>query len=79
MGVAAILVMWSLPFKKNYGSPIVMGLQKWNLSSIGLVVSEEMFENVDGQQTMDDGVIGILKAHPWATFSSGELKSNQSI
>ena len=30
-----------------------------------------MFENVD--RRMDDGVTGILLAHPWA-FGSGELK-----
>ena len=45
------------------------------LSLISQVVSEEkMFENVDGQ-TMDDGVTGILLAHPCA-FCSGELKMN---
>ena len=54
-----------------------------NLSSIGLVVSEEkMFENVDGRRkdgttdgrrTTDAGVIGILIAHLGA-FDSGKLK-----
>ena len=33
-----------------------------NLSSIGPVVSEKMFENVDGRT--DAGVAGILLAHP---------------
>ena len=42
------------------------------LSSIGVVVSEEMFENVDVRRT-DAGVIGILIAHLGA-FGSGELK-----
>ena len=41
------------------------------LSSIGPVVSEEMFENVD--RRMDDGVTGILIAH-LGDFGSGELK-----
>ena len=52
----------------------------WNLSLIDPVVSEEkMFENVDGQTDdgrTEDGVTGILLAHPWA-FGSGELKSRQ--
>ena len=48
------------------------------MSSIGPVVSEKMFENVDGRlttdegQTPDAGVTGILLAHQWA-FGSGEL------
>ena len=42
------------------------------MSSIGLVVSEKMFENVDGQTT-DAGVTGIIIAH-LGGFSSGELK-----
>ena len=42
------------------------------MSSIGPVVSEEMFENVD--ERMDDGVTGILLAHQRA-FRSGELKT----
>ena len=41
------------------------------MSLIAPVVSEEMFENVDGRT--DDGVIGILIAHLGA-FGSGELK-----
>ena len=45
--------------------------------SIGPVVSEEMFENVDGRtddgRTTDAGVTGILIAHLRA-FGSGELK-----
>ena len=45
------------------------------LSSIGPVVSEKMFENVEGRtddgQT-DDGVISILIAHLRA-FGSGQL------
>ena len=39
------------------------------------VVSEEkMFENIDGRQTTDAGVTGILIAHLGA-FCSGELKN----
>ena len=37
--------------------------KKKKLSSIILVVSEKMFENVDGRTT-GTGVIGILLAHP---------------
>ena len=33
-------------------------------SSIGLMVSAEMFEKLDGRR-MDAGVIGILLARPW--------------
>ena len=52
------------------------------MSSIGPVVSEGMFENIDGQtddgqtddgRTTDAGVIGILIAH-LGVFGSGELK-----
>ena len=46
------------------------------MSSIGQVVSEKMFEIVDGQtddEQTDAGVIGILIAHLGA-FGSGELK-----
>ena len=43
------------------------------------MVSEKMFENVDGRtddgQTMDAGVTGILIAHLGA-FGSVELKNN---
>ena len=41
------------------------------MSSTDPVVSEEMFENVDGRTT-DTGVTGILIAHLGA-FGSGEL------
>ena len=41
---------------------------------IGPVISEgKMFENVDGRQTPDAGVTGILLDHLGA-FRSGELK-----
>ena len=54
----------------NFCSLILRSLHL-NLSSIGLVVSEEkMFENVD--ERMDSGVIGILIAHLGA-FGLGEL------
>ena len=52
MGVAAILVMWPGPFEHTFVPP-PYGISIWNLSSIGPVISEEMFENVDGQQTDD--------------------------
>ena len=48
MGVAAILVMWPRPFEQTLVPPS-KGISIWNMSSIGPVVSEEMFENVDGQ------------------------------
>ena len=72
MGMAAILVMWPGPFEQTFVPPS-KGVSIWNLSSIRPVVSEEkMFEIVDGRTT-DDGVTGILLAHPRA-FGSGELK-----
>ena len=83
MGMAAILVMWPGQFEQTF-VPVSYGVSIWNLSLIGPVVSEEkMFENVDGRTTddgrtdgrTDNGVTGILLAHPWA-FGSGELKSN---
>ena len=47
-----------------------------------MVLEEKMFENVDGRMTddgrTDDGVTGILLAHPWA-FGSGELKSKLAV
>ena len=79
MGVAAILVMWPGPFEQTF-VPASLGVSIWNLSLIGPVVSEEMFEYVDGQTTEDGrtdaGVTGILLAHPWA-FGSGELIKGQ--
>ena len=44
------------------------------MKSIGIVVSKEMFENVDKQQRMEAGVICILFAQLGA-FSFGELKT----
>ena len=43
------------------------------VSLIGPLVSEKIFEIVDGRQT-EAGVTGILLAHPSA-FGSGELKN----
>ena len=48
MGVAAILVMWPGPFVQTFVSAS-KGVSIWNLSLIGPVVSEKMFENVDGR------------------------------
>ena len=62
MGVAAILVMWPGPFEQFF-VPASLGVSIWNMSLIGPVVSEKMFENVD--RRTDDGVTGILLAHPW--------------
>ena len=41
------------------------------LSLIGPVVSEEMFENVDGRtdEQTQAGMTGILITHPWAQVS----------
>ena len=71
MGVVAILVMGPGPLKQTFVPPS-KGVSIWNLSSIGPVVSEKTFENVDGQTT-DGGVIALLIAHLGA-FGSGELK-----
>ena len=46
------------------------------MSSIGPVVLEKMFENVDGRRMTDAGVTGILLAHQWA-FGSGQLIKQQ--
>ena len=46
MGIAAILVMWPGPFEQTFVPPS-QGGSTWNLASIGPVVSEKMFENVD--------------------------------
>ena len=46
MGMAAILVMWPWLFEQTF-VPQSQGGSIWNLASIGPVVSEEMFENVD--------------------------------
>ena len=68
MGMAAILVMWPGPFEQT-SVP-----HPKELSSIGPVVTENVFENVDRRTTTDTGVIGILIAHLKA-FGSGELKT----
>ena len=46
MGMAAILAMWPEPFEQIF-VPLSDGDSIRNLASIGLMVSEEMFENVD--------------------------------
>ena len=51
MGMAANFVMWPRPFEHNFVPPS-QGGSKWNLASIGPMVSEEkMFENVDNKHT----------------------------
>ena len=50
MCVAAILVMWPGPFEQTFVL-LSKGVSIWNLSLIGPVASEEMFENVDGRTT----------------------------
>ena len=50
MGMAAILVMWPAPSEQTFVPPS-QGGSTWNLASIGLVVLEKMFENVDNTQT----------------------------
>ena len=49
MGVAAILDMWPEQFEQTF-VPILRSLHM-KLSSIGPVISEKMFENVDGRRT----------------------------
>ena len=43
MGMAAILVMWPIPFEQTFVPPSY-GDSIWNLASIGPLVSEKMFE-----------------------------------
>ena len=53
MGMAAILVMWLKPFEQTFVL-LFHGGSIWNLTVIGPLVSEEMFE--DGRRrTADDG------------------------
>ena len=47
MGMVAILVMWPGPFEQTF-VPASLGVSIENLRLIGPVVSEEMFENVEG-------------------------------
>ena len=61
MGVAAILVMWPGPFEQTF-VPVSLEVSIWNLNLIGPVVSEEMFEIVDGR--MDE------RQNDWYTISS---------
>ena len=50
MGVVAILVMWPGPFEQtSFLRPKKSWI--WNLNLIGLMVSEKMFEIVDGRTT----------------------------
>ena len=69
MDVVAILVMWPGPFDQIF-VPASYGVSIWNLSLIGPVASEEMFENVDGQ-TMDRWMDA---GSDWYTISSPMLK-----
>ena len=50
MGMAAILVMWPGPLEQAF-IPASQGVSIWNLSLIDPMVSEEMFENVDGRRS----------------------------
>ena len=52
MGMAAILIMWPGPLEQTFVPPSHGG-SIWNLTLIGQVVSEEMFENVDVRRTME--------------------------
>ena len=58
MGMAAILVMWPGPFEQTFVPPSQEGAM-WNLASIGPVVSEEMFENVDTSTYTHTDVKGL--------------------
>ena len=49
MGMAAIFFIWPGPFEQTFVPPS-HGDSKWNLASIGPVVSEEMFKEC-GRQT----------------------------
>ena len=73
MGMAAMLVTWSRPFKQFF-FPKGPGGCIWNLVTIDLVVSEKKsFEIVDDGRT-DDGACLYYKPPPGA-FGSGELKT----
>ena len=53
MGVAAILVMRHRSYEHNF-VPRPHGGPLYNLVSMGLAISEEMFENVDDADATDD-------------------------
>ena len=72
MGMAAILVMWLVPFEQTLFPPS-QGSSTWNLASIGPVISEEkMFENVDVRRTAEACLYYKLTSE---LKGSGELKS----
>ena len=52
MGMATILVMWPGPFEQTF-VPSSHGDSKWNLASIGPVVSEEEMFKECGRRTDD--------------------------
>ena len=82
MGMAAMLVMWPIPFEQLF-FPNGPGGCIWNLVAIGPVVSEEKsFEIVDGRRTdgRTDGRRTTEPSHPISSpgfFGSGELKNKK--
>ena len=71
MGMAAILVMWPGPFEQTFAPPSHRS-SIWNLTLIGLVVSEEkMFKECGRRRTTEADL--SYKLTKWA-FGSGELK-----
>ena len=82
MGMAAILVVWRGPFEQTFVPPS-QGGSTWNLTSIGPVVSEEMFENIDIHTTytythihthMRTPEPAYTISSPYEPKGSGELK-----
>ena len=74
MGMVVILVMWPGLFEQTLVPPSQGGLT-WNSASIGPVVSEDMFENVDVRRTTEACLYYKLTSEP---KGSGELKSQMT-
>ena len=58
MGLAAILVMWSGPFKQTFVPPSHGGAI-WNLTLVGQAVSEEKMFKECGRQWTTDGQLSL--------------------
>ena len=64
MGMTAIFVMWPGSFEQTL-VPLSQGGSTWNLILIDLVVSDEMFESVDGRRTTDGSDKGKNDLYLW--------------
>ena len=63
--MVAILVMWPKLFEQTFNPPS-QGDSTWNLASIGLVIIEEKFKNIES---------GDLDQNQWITLTFGTHKA----